>query len=110
MRPTNLRPPRARPRNRVIFVLAPLSSTKTKRCTGWETNRSCHCALFSATSGRSCSAAARVFFIPPAQFAQPQIDRGSPEPLVQTRPQFGQSGVGLLRQQLFEPLPALGGE
>jgi hypothetical protein len=62
MRPTSLRPPTARPHKRVIFVLAPLSSTNTKQGSSSAANCSCQCALFSATSGRSCSAAARVFF------------------------------------------------
>src|SRR5208282_1370644 len=110
MRPSNLRPPQARPHKRVILVLAPLSSTKTNRSAGSDANRSCQRALFSATSGRFCSAAARVFFIPPAQSAKPYIHRGSPEVPVQACSQLGQRGVGLLREQFFQPLFPLRGE
>src|SRR5260370_12373432 len=109
MRATSLRPPRARPRKRVIWVLAPLSSTKTRPVTGSAANRSCQRSLFSATSGRFCSAAARVFFIPPAQLPKPYIDRGSPEGPVQARAQLGQRGVGLLALQFLHPqVPLLG--
>src|SRR5271155_1075491 len=110
MRATSLRPPRARPRHRVIWVLAPLSSTKTKLVKGSTANCSCHRALFSATSGRFCSAATRVFFIPPAQLPKPQIDRGSSEGPVHAGAQLGQRGVGSIRQQLLQPLFALLGQ
>src|SRR5258708_26384583 len=92
----SLAPPSARPRRRVIFVLAPLSATKTRGGVGSAVNSSCQRALFSATSGRCCSAAARVFFKLPIQPPQPEIHRGSVEPAVQARAQLRQGGIGLL--------------
>src|SRR6516164_9493315 len=50
MRSTSLCPPRVRPRTRVIFVFAPLSSTKSSSCTGSWANCSCQWALLSATA------------------------------------------------------------
>src|SRR5579872_1210579 len=109
MRASSLWPPRARPRKRVILVLAPLSSTNTRAATGSTANCSCQCALLSATSGRSRSAAARVFFKLPAQPPQPEIDRGSAERAVHAGAQFSQGGIGLLGQEFAKPLfPPLG--
>src|SRR5229473_549388 len=106
---TSLCPPRARPRQRVIFVWAPLSSTNTSWATSSAANCSCQRALFSATSGRFCSAATRVFFIPPAQLPKPCIDRGSSEGPVHASAQLGQRGVGLIGQQFLQSLfPFLG--
>src|SRR5208282_4782096 len=102
MRAKSLCPPRARPRRRVILVLAPLSSTNTRAATGSTANGSCQPALLAATSGRSRSAAARVFFKLPAQPPQPEIDRGGGERAVQARTQLGQGGIGLRRQEFAE--------
>ena len=107
MRASSLPPARARPRKRVIFVLAPLSSTKTSRHAGSAARCLCHRALFSATSGRFCSAANRVFFISPTQLPQPQIDRGSPKGTIQASAQLRQGGVRLLGQQLAQSFLAL---
>src|SRR5271157_855964 len=107
MRARSLCPPSARPRRRVILVLAPLSSTNTRWVVSSAANCSCQRALFSATSGRSCSAAARVFFKLPTQPPQPEIDRGGAEPTVQARAQLRQGGIGLLGQELLQPLLAL---
>src|ERR1019366_4707279 len=104
MRATSLRPPSARPRKRVILVLAPLSSTNNSRVAGSTANSSCQRALFSATSGRFCSTANRVFFIPPTQLPKPQIYRRSPKGAVHAGTQLCQCCVRLLGQQ---PLQAL---
>src|SRR5450631_2535275 len=110
MRATSLCPPRARPRKRVILVLAPLSSTNTRRAAVCTANRSCHFALFSATSGRFCSAANRVFFIPPTQLPKPQIHRRSPKGAVHAGTQLGQGRVRLLGQQPLQALLSLLGQ
>src|ERR1019366_289561 len=110
MRATSLCPPRARPRKRVILVLAPLSSTNTSRDAVSTANRSCQLALFSATSGRFCSAANRVFFIPPTQFPKPQIHRGSPKGAVHAGTQLGQGCVRLLGQQTLQALLSVLGQ
>src|SRR6266568_7722484 len=104
MRANSLRPPSARPRRRVILVWAPLSSTNTRWAVGSAANSSCQRALFSATSGRACSAAARVFFKLPTQPPQPEIDRGGTEGTIQARTQLRQRGVGLLREKLVQTL------
>src|ERR1700719_3143000 len=96
MRASSLCPPTARPRRRVILVLAPLSSTNTRAGTGSAANCSCQLALLAATSGRSRSAAARVFFKLPAQPPQPEINRGGAERAVHPGAQLGQGGIGLL--------------
>ena len=95
-------PPGERPRQRVILVLAPLSSTNTSRAGLPTASRSCQCALFSATSGRSCSAACSVFFIGQPQLAQPQIHRRSPNRAVQARAQLGQRRIGLRGDQSLQ--------
>src|SRR5579875_177522 len=110
MRARSLAPPSARPRSRVILVLAPLSSTNTRRAVGSTANSSCQRALLSATSGRSCSAAARVFFKVPPQPPQPEIDRGGAEGAIQPRPQLGQRGVGVLGEKLAQASFSLFGE
>src|SRR5271166_2348800 len=110
MRASSLCPPRARPRRRVILVLAPLSSTNTRAATASAANCLYQPALLAATSGRSRSAAARVFFKPPSQPPQPEIDRGSAERAVQAGAQLGQGGIGLRRQQFAQSLFALLGE
>ncbi len=69
---TSLCPASARPRNRVILVLAPLSSTNTSWFTGSAANCSCQQALFGHV-GRFCSLANRVFFIP--RFASNALGR-----------------------------------
>src|ERR1039457_6530638 len=92
----SLCPPSARPRRRVILVLAPLSSTNTRRAVGSAASSLCQRALFSATSGRFCSLAARVFFKLPAQPLQPEIDCGSAERAVHAGAQLGQGGIGLV--------------
>src|SRR5208282_5928629 len=102
MRARSLCPPRARPRRRVILVLAPLSSTNTSRFTAALANCSCQPALLAATSGRFCSAATRVFFKLPAPPPQPEIDRGSAERAVHAAAQFGQGGIGLRGQEFAE--------
>ena len=91
-------------------VLAPLSSTNTSRAGGSAASCSCQHALFSATSGRFCSAACSVFFIGQPQSAQPQIDRRSPKRAVQARAQFGQRSVGLGEHQLLQTSLAPGGQ
>src|SRR5664280_2350643 len=96
MQASSLWPPQARPRRRVILVLAPLSSTNTRAATGSAAHCSCQQALLSATSGLPRSAAVRVFFKLPAQPPQPEIDGGSAEKTVHTAAQLGQSGIGLL--------------
>ena len=105
-RPQSLPTPRPAPQA-VILVLAPLLSTNTRWAVGSPANSSCQRALFSATSGRSCSAAARVFFKPPTQPPQPEIDRGGAEGAVQARAQLGQRGVGLCGEKLLQTLFAL---
>src|ERR1017187_7930352 len=110
MRASSLWPPKARPRRRVILVLAPLSSTNTRAATGWAANCSCQPALLAATSGRAHSAAARVFFKLPAQPSQPEIDRGSAERTVHAGAQLGQGGIGLRGQQFAQSLFPLLGE
>src|SRR5271157_1752231 len=109
MRASSLWPPKARPRRRVILVLAPLSSTNTRADTDSAARCSCQHALLAATSGRSRSAAARVFFKLPTQPSQPEIDRGSSERPVHAGAQLGEGGGGLLGQELLQPaLPFLG--
>jgi len=55
-------PRRHLPRRRAILVLAPVSSMKTSRVGSSAGCRARHTRRFSATSGRSCSAACAVFF------------------------------------------------
>ena len=50
------------PQRRVIWVLAPLSSTKTSRVAGTPASRCGPCLLCFTTSGRDCSAACSVSF------------------------------------------------
>src|SRR4030042_4153653 len=100
MQASSLWPPQARPRRRVILVLAPLSSTNTSAATGSAAHCSGQRALLSATSGRPRSAAARVFFELPTQPPQPKIDRGSTERTVHTAAQLGQTGIRLLGEEL----------
>jgi hypothetical protein len=107
---TRLWPRGARPRRRVIWVLAPLSSTKTSRSTGSSDNRPCQGALFSATSGRFCSAAKSVFFIGQTQPSPPPVHRGSAEGTIQARPQLRQRRVRLRLHQLFQAGLACGGQ
>ena len=59
---SNRSPPLHRPRSRVIFVFAPLSSMKTKRDGSIRRVFRAHQRRLRFTSGRSCSAARRVFF------------------------------------------------
>src|ERR1700678_1095582 len=92
----------ARPRKRVILVLAPSSSTKTSRAGGFPANPSCQWALASATSGRCCSVANSVFFIRQTQLAQPQVHRGSAKRTIQPRAQLGQGGIRLPLDQLLQ--------
>src|SRR5260370_15630534 len=110
MRPTTLCPAGARPRSRVILVLAPLSSTNTSPVTGSSDSCSCQRALCSATSGRFCSAANRVFFIRPAKLPEPQIDGGRSKRPVQARAQFRQGGIRLLGKQLLQAVLPLGSQ
>lgn len=58
----NRPPPLHRPRSRVMFVFAPLSSIKTKRDTSMPLILTFHTSRLRFTSGRSCSAARSVFF------------------------------------------------
>jgi len=87
MRAKSLCPPRARPRRRVICGLAPLSSTNTRWAvsSGSQTPHASAPFFRRPGSGRSCSAAARVFFKPPTQPPQPgdrswRCGKGDPGP------------------------------
>src|SRR5208283_5908503 len=108
MRPNNLWLVRARPRSVVSWVLAPLSSTKTRREGQMASNCSCQLARIALTSGRFCSAAKSVFFIAQAQFAHPEIDGGGAEGPVHAPAQLSQSGVRLHLDELTKPFHALG--
>ena len=96
MRACRRAPPRARPRRRVLWGWAPLSSTKTRGAIAGAARCSCPCALLSATSGRSGSAATRVFFKFPAAPPPPEIERGGTEGTIQRRAPRGPGSVGWL--------------
>jgi hypothetical protein len=95
-----------RPRRRVMFVLKPLSSRKTRRAgfrPGWMRR---HSVRASATSARSCSAACCDFFERPAQAVQAVPQRAHADAdaagFQQPAPQLAQRGVGFgaqMRQQ-----------
>jgi len=72
---TTRAPPMIRPYRRVMLVLAPLSSRKTRRCGSTWAMRSRHAARCAVTSGRSCSLACRDFFAMAAQPLQCPMDR-----------------------------------
>ena len=65
----------ARPRWRVILVLAPDSSMNTRRAGSRRGSSSSHCSRRSRTSSRSCSLAWSVFFIAVAQSIQCPLHR-----------------------------------
>src|SRR5580700_10962250 len=92
----SLWPWRARPRSRVILVLAHDSSMKTSRSMGSPPWASCQSFLFSAMSARSCSLARSVFFIAVAEPPQRVVDgdhrTGRPDLLVNLL----QGGIGML--------------
>ena len=80
----NQRPLGQRPRGRVIFVVVPVSSIKTRRCgssriSGWRVVVQSSRAWL--TSGRSCSLARRVFFEAIAVANEPARQRSGIGPL-----------------------------
>jgi hypothetical protein len=110
MRPTNLRPPTARPRKRVIFVLAPLSSTKHQTVHQFGGELLMPVRSFFGHVGSFLFGGGQSFFMLPAHPAQPQVYGGRAEAPVQTRTQFGQRHIGLLGEQFLKPALALLGE
>src|ERR1700675_4942188 len=100
---TSRSPCGARPYRRVIVVDTLVSSMNTSRLRSSFVCRRCNALRAAATSGRSCSAARRLFFKGQLQMMQKPGDRRLSNRdllLCQSVLEFGQRDVRLLRYQL----------
>src|SRR5215210_2587770 len=106
--PTSRAPRRQRPRARVMLVLAQVSSMKTRRAGSMLGCSSRQRSRAAATSGRSCSAARRLFFegqlLAVAEAPDRAIARRDAA-LGQLPPQLLERDVRLLGHPRQKPLP-----
>jgi hypothetical protein len=94
----------ARPRGGVMFILAQVSSINTSR-SGFRSGCSrLNSSRLSATSGRSCSAAMSTFFDGQAKPLQRCIQRLDRQFSTEFRLELPQRQVGLLANQLTDPI------
>ena len=89
-------PCRARPRRRVMFVLAPDSSTKTTRRKSRERCSAIHASRRRLTSARSCSLARSVFFIAISQALERVVNCDSAATDTQRLAQLCKRGIWCL--------------
>src|ERR1700730_2469545 len=96
-RPTTRWPRLARPRNRAMLVVVPVSSRKTSRAGSRSGCSACQAARASATSGRSCSLACTIFFEADALGGEEPPHR----PVADMDAPVGQLGADLFQRQIW---------